>query len=478
MSGVGGLSWRWLALPSLLLILLLVPSVAAYIGVSGDFYAHTYRVPVGGSISGSTVLISNPSNETIRVRMIYQINPPTDLLRVKFSENEFTLRPGESRLIYVTLSASQNCPPGNYTVIVGGEEIRNVGNESIAVPSGALKARVTVTGASAVVSVRTVDVNGKPVPAHVVLLALPSGYQVESSDTGSLKAIVAPGEYKAEAYLAGHLLNSTGFTVSANQQKSVTLIVRTVYFLDFYALPAKNSEGKVGYIYIDATLKNLFSPLKNATVVLKVIYNGRPFESVTVSSIPLLPLGNTEVRYNYIPKGGWKAGTYGFQVLLYSNGRLYASTSLKYIKVTGKMVGARSTPVSAGRRSTLDVYTVVLVGVALLGLAGLIILRRKSPIGIASAEIKDGKLRVVLENRSDKDALLLHLRVLALPGRIEVLDVKNPRLATGGRRVEGKGRVALEVIDRDGSIREALESGGIIVRVETNMGAAEKKILP
>ena len=472
------MSWRWLALPPLILVLLSVPSVAAYIGVSGDFYAHTYRVPIGGSISGSTVLISNPSNETIRVRMIYQISPPTDLLRVKFSENEFTLHPGESRLIYVTLSASQNCPPGNYTVIVGGEEVRNVGNESIAVPSGALKAKVIVTGASAVVSIRTVDVNGKPVPAHVVLLALPSEYQVKSSDTGSVRVIVAPGKYRVEAYLAGHLLNSTEFTVSANQQKSVTLVVRTVYFLDFYALPAKNSEGKVGYIYLDATLKNLFSPLKNATVVLKVLYNGRPLDSITVSSIPLLPLGNTEVKYNYIPGSGWKAGTYGFQMLLYSNGRLYASTSLKYIKVMGKMVGARSTSVSAGGRNILGWYALVLVGVVLLGLVGIIVLRRKSSIGITGVEIKDGKLRVVLENRSDKNALLLHLRVLALPSRVEVLDAKNPRLATGGRRVEGKGRVTLEVMDQDGSIREALESGGIIVRVETNIGTAEKKILP
>ena len=460
----------------LLLVLLMVPMAAGYIGVSGDFYAHTYQVPIGGSVSGSTVIISNPSNETIHVRMTYQVRPQTDLLTVEFSENEFTLAPGERKVIYVTLKAAPNCPPGNYTVIVGGEEIKQVGNVSVATPSGALKATVMVTGEGARIIITTVDVTGNVVPVDLVLLSMPSKYPIKRTDTGRLEALVAPGKYRAEAYLAGQLLNATEFEIGPSEEKEVKLVVKTVYFLAFDVVPAKNAEGRIGYAYVVATVRNLFKPLKDAEVVLSVSYNGKPVENVSVSKMPLLPLNDTEFKYNYVPVDGWKAGEYEFQMLLYSGGRLYAKTEVKTLEVTPEMAGTSVTgpSLSSGAEKT-NYYIYTGIALLVLVLLALLALRKRSPIRVSGAEVKDGKIVVSVENTSDRDAMILRLRVLALPSKVEVAEVKKPRLSDGGKKLGAKSKGTLEIPDEDGSIREAMESGGIIVRVETNIGVGEAK---
>ncbi|AEK73127.1 hypothetical protein GQS_06145 [Thermococcus sp. 4557] len=464
-----------LGLLPLLLVLLTASMVAAYIGVSGDFYAHTYQVPIGGTVSGSKVVISNPSNETIHVRMVYQVDPQTDLLRVEFSENEFTLEPGERKVVYVTLKAAPNCPPGNYTVVVGGEEIKQVGNESIATPSGALKATVVVTGEGSTVRVVVVDVTGNVVPVDTVLLSLPSKYPIERTDTGRLEAVVAPGKYRVEAYLAGNFLNSTEFEVGPNEEKGVKLVVRTVYFLAFDAAPATNAEGRIGYTYVVSTVRNLFRPLKNAEIVLSVAYNGKPLENVSVSKIPLLPLNDTEFKYNYVPTDGWKPGTYSFRMLLYSNGQLYARTEVKSLEVTPEMAGVSAAPGPGVTGGEENRYIYIGLAAVLVVLVALFLMRKKGPIKVVDARAGDGKLKVRIENTSKNDAMLLRLRVLALPSKVEVADIKKPKLVDGSKKLKGKGTGTIEVPDEDGSIREAMESGGVIVRVETNIGVGEAK---
>ena len=465
-----------LALGLSLALLLSMPAVYAYIGVSGDFYAHTYTVPIGGTVSGSTVVIYNPSNESIHVRMSYQVKPETELLKVNFSETEFTLKPGERKVVYVTLIAAPNCPPGNYTVIVGGEEIKQVGNESVAAPSGALKATVIVSGAGASVKVVTVDINGNPVPTSLVLLSLPSKYPIKRSETGVIEARVAPGDYRTEAYLAGQLLNATEFHVGPNEEKTIKLVVRTVYFLSFNVVPAKDSEGRIGYAYIVATVRNLFKPLPNAKVVLRVYKDGEHLEDVEVSTLPQLPLNDTEFKYNYIPQGGWKSGDYAFQMLLYSGGRLYAKTEVKTLEVTPEMAGTSATGSSpSGGAEKTNYYIYAGIAALVLALLALLALRKRSPIRVFGAEVRDGKLVVSVENTSDRDAMLLRLRVLALPSKVEVAEVKKPRLSSGEKKLGAKSKGTIELPDEDGSIRDAMESGGIVVRIETNIGVGEAK---
>jgi len=468
----------WKALALLLALALIAPPVGAYIGVSGDFYAHTYYVPIGGEVSGATVVINNPSNQTIHVRMVYQVNPPTKLLTVEFSQEEFDLKPGESKTIYITLKAAPNCPPGNYTVIVGGEEIIKVGNESVASPSGALKARVVVTGKSGKVIVRAVDINGNPVPVTLILYSLPSKYPIKKSTNGTIEAVVASGKYLAQAYLAGQLLNSTEFTVNTGETKVVEMVVHTVYFISFDVAPAKNSKGEIGYAYIFSTVRNLFKPLKNARLVLSVKYNGKPLENVSVATIPVLPLNDTEFKYNYIPKDGWKAGTYTFQMMLYSGKTLYAETKEVSLKVTPEMVGestsTSSIATSGGRSSTAE-YVGIGLAVVAVGLLA-VFLRGRSPLKVTDVKVSSGGVEVLVQNGSKRDAMLLNVRVLALPSKVEIASIRKPKTSDGSTKVRAGSSAKILIPDEDGSIRGAYESGGILVRVETNVGVAEKKV--
>ena len=95
----------------------------ADIGISGDFHWHNYTIPQGCEISGSTVTIHNPSHKEIKVRMQYTVKPNTPFIKVEFSKNEFTLKPNESKTIYITVRVLKEAVPGVYDLTVGGEEI-------------------------------------------------------------------------------------------------------------------------------------------------------------------------------------------------------------------------------------------------------------------------------------------------------------------------------------------------------------------
>ena len=311
-----------------LLVGFLTP-VQAMIGVSGDFYAHNYSIPLGGKATGSTIVIYNPGEEPIKVRMHYEVRPKTPFITVHFSESEFELMPKESKNIYLTIEVSNETVPGIYDLTIGGEEIVTLeGNMSKAIPSAALHAPVHVVGDSSFVTVNTVDRYGNMVPCEIRLISLPSEYIINKTYTGVLTAKVAPGNYIAEAYLAGTLLNSTQFSLKPKENLTTTLTVDTVYFTYFDALPAVDKKGRVGYIYIVGVVRNLFKPLPNTTIVLKVMH-GNESEEIDVISL-YLAKGDTEFKYNYIPLD---EGVYNFQLLLYSDGKLYAFTSKKSVEV-------------------------------------------------------------------------------------------------------------------------------------------------
>jgi hypothetical protein len=224
-----------------------------------------------------------------------------------------------------------------------------------------------------------------------------------------------------------------------------------------------------------STVRNLFQPIKDAEIVLSVSYNGKALENITVSKIPLLPLNDTEFKYNYVPSGGWKPGTYSFQMLLYSNGKLYARTEVMNLEVTPTMAGVSTVPGPdvAGGEENRYLYLGVVIALVILGV--LLLMRKKGPIKIVEAKAEDGRLIVKVENTSDRDAMLLRLRILALPSKVEITDIRKPKLVGGSKKLAGKSIGIIEVPDDDGSIRDAMESGGILVRVETNIGVGEAK---
>ena len=128
----------------------------------------------------------------------------------------------------------------------------------MAISSAALHAPVFVEGNISFITVITVDDEGNKVPCEIRLISLPSNYMVNKTTSGVLKSRVAPGKYVAEAYLAGYKLNSTQFSVKSGESVVKELTVNTIYFIHFNALPATDSQGNVGYVYVVGVIKKSF----------------------------------------------------------------------------------------------------------------------------------------------------------------------------------------------------------------------------
>ncbi len=197
------------------------------------------------------------------------------------------------------------------------------------ITSAAQEADVTVTGEYAQVDVAAIDPVGNIASTALVRL-LRSGYEVANAE-GELNKRVVPGDYTAKAYLLGEEVASADFEVRAYEEKRVELLIKSVYFEVFDALPVRFDPGRIIYVYVVAVVKNLYKELPNASIILNV-YTGASSENYTLYSSGSLPLNRTETRYNYIPMMGWQSGRYKFTATVISEGTLYAVSPARIVE--------------------------------------------------------------------------------------------------------------------------------------------------
>jgi len=156
------------------------------------------------------------------------------------------------------------------------------------------------------------------------------------SDTGELEASVSPGSFIASGYVAGEKLAEEAFNIAADEEKTITLIMRTVCFEGFGIVPNYHTEtGKLAFVQLVYTINNLYQTYPEAEAVLKVTFDGTPLEETTVATLTPLEKGRVELKYNYIPAGGWVDGTYGFMLQLNLEGEPYATTLEEQLNASG-----------------------------------------------------------------------------------------------------------------------------------------------
>jgi len=313
----------------LVALIVAVPTCSGGVAISGTFYAHDYVLAQGEEISSKDIYVVVFNKEDKRVRVDIEYEAP-EFIEVKLSSKSCFLNPDEYRRVYISLKAREDAVPGNYTVKVLAivKEVR--GDLPVKVlTSAAQEANVIVTGEYAMVDVVAIDPVGN-IASTATIRLFRSGYEVASAK-GELKKRVVPGTYTAKAYLLGEEIASKKFEIAAYEEKRIELLIRAVYFETFEALPARDESGRIGYVYLVAVVKNLYKELPNAYILLEV--SGACSENLTIYSSPVLPLNRTEIRYNYIPKGGWKSGKYEFREKVFAGDTLYAVSPVKTVEV-------------------------------------------------------------------------------------------------------------------------------------------------
>jgi hypothetical protein len=329
----------WLALLSLLLmasLLLVPPAFAGGLAISGNFSRQDFEIPQGTSLNTPDVyvVVFNNGDEDINIRITPQTPAGVELL---LSEEDFPLKAGEQKRVTIGVNVTEAAVPGEYTLKVSAEAYKEGAGIKLMGAAGQT-AKLTVTGEAASVEVTTVAPGGGPIPA-LVRLYKQTGKQnlnVGYSETGSLKTKVAPGNYLAEAYVAGNKLADETFSIAANETKKITLEVRTVYFEGFGIVPNYNTEtDELAFAEVVYTINNLFEAFPEAEVVLKVTKDGAPLDETTLATLAPLEIGRVGLSYNYIPGGGWHRASYGFMLELNIDGKPYVTSKEEKLELGG-----------------------------------------------------------------------------------------------------------------------------------------------
>jgi hypothetical protein len=336
------LRWRaTLAVPLIFIVLLSflltpLPVKAGGLAMSGSFSHQQFELPQGVNISSPdiSVVIFNNADDALKINMTTEAPMGVELA---LSEEDFALNAGEQKKVMVSINVTEDAVPGEYELKISAEAYREGAGIKI-VGSAAQTATLTIVGEAASVEVTTVNPSGEPVPAVVRLYKLVDSEKTDFgySETGSLKVKVSPGKYLAEAYVAGEKLAEETFDIAADEEKTIILTVKTVCFEGFGILPNYyNETGKLAFAQVAYTINNLYQTYSEAEVVLKMTFDGTPLEETTIATLTPLEKGRVELKYNYIPAGGWEDGTYGFMLQLKLEGEPYATTLEEQLNVSG-----------------------------------------------------------------------------------------------------------------------------------------------
>jgi type 1 fimbria pilin len=331
------------------LILLLIcslfivqPARAGGLAMSGSFYRQNFEIPVGTTLNTPDiyVVVFNNSSDDINIRMTTETPGGVELM---LSEKDFPLKAGEQNKVEIGVNVSDAAVPGKYTLKVTAEAHKE-GTGIQLLGSAAQTTNLTIIGESGSVEIATVTPGGGPVFA-LVRLYKQSGSQnlnIGYSETGSLKQKVSPGSYLAEAYVGGNKLADKSFSVAANENKKITLEVKTVFFEGFGIVPNYNTETKeLAFAEVDYTVNNLLEPFPEAKVVLKVTKGGVPLDDTTLATISPLEKGRVALSYNYIPSSSWQKTTYIFKLDLVIDGKTYVSSKEEKLELgTGTSAAA------------------------------------------------------------------------------------------------------------------------------------------
>jgi hypothetical protein len=362
-----------ISIPIAILFITITPAsvyAEGNMAVAGTFSGWEFNLPVGGESSSQDTYLTviNNSNQNLTVSMSFSAPSGVDIL---FSEEKFTLSPGQSTKVIVGLKVNPQCAPGEYDVVVMATAAvqSETGGIGVATALGQ-KAHLTVTGESALVTIQATSPDGTLIIASINLLKIVNGqkYKVASSDTGALKAKVAPGDFVATVSMGNEKLNETTFSVIPGETKNINLSAATVFFEGFGVVPAYSKDTKeLAFLKMVYTVQNLYRTIDKAEIFLNVTHNGQSVEEVLLATLGPLEKGQVGLNYNYIPTNGWMNGQYGFTLQLDIDGKPYTNSATEtFDAAAGAIIITTNTNHVDSKNSNLNIY--VSIGAIAAGL--------------------------------------------------------------------------------------------------------------
>jgi len=311
------------------------------IAISGSFYRQPFELPQGASISGPSiyVVVFNNGDSELNVRMVTEAPRGVSVI---LSHDDFAIAPSGQQKVLITLEASEDAPAGEHEIRVTAESYSESEGGIQIMGAAGQTATVIITGESAFVTVKSVGPSGEPIPAVIRLMKIAADgaeSEFDYSETGILETTVSPGRFIAHAYVADEKLAEERFNVANGEEKTVNLVIETVYFLNFGVVPHYHStSGQLAFTKLIYVIENLYKPMNDAEMLLLVNHDEVLIEEISIGTMSILEIGTIEQSYNYIPPDGWLNGRYSFQMQLNLGGEPYTYSTIGSIDVEGIVV--------------------------------------------------------------------------------------------------------------------------------------------
>ncbi|OGO20480.1 MAG: hypothetical protein A2Z15_00255 [Chloroflexi bacterium RBG_16_50_11] len=361
--------------------------------MSGSFNAQKLELPQGTSLHTPDIyiVVFNNASEDLNVKIT--TNVPLGV-KLVLDEYDFPLNANSQIKLEVGIEIGMEAIPGVYKIGIIAEPYKE-GAEGIQIVGAAgQEADLTITGESGTVDVTAVSPDGVLVPAMIVLFREyeKNTFEIARTETGDLKLTVSPGDYTARVYIAGKELAKENFTVAIDEQKTLSMMVKTVYFEGFEIVPNYHKDsGNLVIVEAVCAVNNLleaFSLVKVNLLVSKETHQ----DKITIINLSRLEQGKMELSYNYVPGDGWQQGLYSFQMELEVDGQIYTASPTKRLNIdeTGKAssteitdatVSEPSTPTSPADETASQINWPLLAGavviVGILIAIGIVVLARR-----------------------------------------------------------------------------------------------------
>ena len=364
--------------PAILIVLVLnlllpAPVLAQGVGLSGNFYRQHFELSPGETSLGEDVyvVVSNPSDSLIRVKMVTETPAGVELL---LTQDDFTLNPEGEQKVNINVEASPQTVPGEYTITVSAEAYRE--GTGIKITGGGQQvATLSILGESGRVIIISVTQDGEPFPAIIGVYKEVDGELslVRPEQRSRLEARLIPGDYLAQAHFQDIKLAEESFSLATDEEKDITLVCYTLCLADFLVSPVYSSDDKLTSAKIAYTIANLDKLLKDVRAVLKVELDGKSLDETELISFSRLDVGSTDGSYNYIPAQGWQEKhTYSFII------ELYVGDELRYQSPPQELTPGQTQP--AGLPGEINWFIIggIIAGVAITAGVVLFIKRRRA----------------------------------------------------------------------------------------------------
>lgn len=293
---------------------------------------------MGGSsrLSPDSVLPFNPDIETRYESSTYIRNTGSEPLKISVSTNlpvglrvepliavPFTLKPDEGREVPYAVIGGRGLVAGSYEALItfAGSVEGPLPPGTTFLPSFSTFFRARVVGGNpGTVTVRSInDDDDQPAVGQLSLYWLDDGSTntlLESTEGSELSRRVPAGRFRAEFRVDGLITQDEEFTVLEGEEKVVEIRVKGITFLVTTAKPRGGGGDVDAALLTMAVRNNLRRFVGPATFDVVVMRDGEEVERFRLGSFAELPEGITEQQNNYVPPGGFRAGTWTFEFSL------------------------------------------------------------------------------------------------------------------------------------------------------------------